>query len=61
MSCLIREGPFSIFPKVFKVPTAQVKQRKWSKQFPSCKNTGNLEMLSKYRENKEKVVCSSEF
>ena len=36
-----------------RVPTAQGKQGKWPKKFPVRVNTGNLEILSKHRENTE--------
>ena len=40
-----------------RVPTAQGKQGKWPKKIPVRENTGNLEILSKHRENRE--FCQS--
>ena len=40
----------------FRVPTAQGKQGKWPKKFPVRENTGNLEILSKNKENKGNFV-----
>ena len=43
-------------PDQVRVPTAQGKQGKWTKKIPVRENTGNLEMLSKHRENKGNFV-----
>ena len=42
-----------------RVPTAQGKQGKWQKEFPVRENTGNLEILSKHRENTGNFDSSS--
>ena len=53
---------FNIIMTSFRVTTAQGKQGKhnvWPKRFPVRENTGNLEMLSKHRENTGNFVSSS--
>ena len=48
----------SVYLLWYRVPTAQGKQGKWHKKI--CREkTGNLEILSKHRENTVNFVCSS--
>ena len=43
--------------KIYK--SAEGKQGKWAKKFPVRKNTVNLDILQKHRENTGNFVCSS--
>ena len=51
-SPLVRSWPHLLWTEgcSSRVPTAQGKQGKWSKEFPVRENTGNLEILPKHRE-----------
>ena len=60
-SPLVRSWPHLLWTEgcSSRVPTAQGKQGKWSKELPVRENTGNLEILPKRRENTENLVCPS--